>query len=155
MLLTLDSRSMDRVDDVPVASVELWEKNGNAWQRTPSKRRRTFTSVWFCDQKTKTEGISEIFIMYSFDWIKGILNLSFHIITLSNFCSLLRLANPPQKREEPRTRRRFERIDPKREYFNTEIFPWWSAKIAIMSSVAFPHVAFRRPPTANQIPWTC
>jgi len=45
-------------------------------------------------------------------------------LTLSNFCSLLRLANPPKKREEPRTKRRFERIDPRREYFSIFIFPW-------------------------------
>lgn len=54
---------------------------------------------------------------------------------------------PPQKREVPRTKRRFERIDPKREYFTTSTLCWIRANIAIMSSVAFPHVAFRSPPT--------
>lgn len=68
--------------------------------------------------------------------------------TLSNFCSLLRLARPPQKREVPRTKRRLERMEPRSEYFTTAILFWLSARIAIISSVAFPHVAFRSPPTA-------
>lgn len=71
-------------------------------------------------------------------------------LTLSNLCSFLILANPPQKRELPRTRRRLERMDPKREYFTTWIFLWWRASNAIISSVAFPHVAFSNPPTASK-----
>lgn len=39
---------------------------------------------------------------------------------LSNLCSFLGLASPPQKREDPRTRRRFKRMEPKREYFSTK-----------------------------------
>lgn len=69
-------------------------------------------------------------------------------LTLSNVCSILRLTKPPHKREDPKTRRRFERMEPKREYFNTSIFLWWRANSAIISSVALPHVAFSRPPTA-------
>lgn len=72
------------------------------------------------------------------------------ILTLSYFCSLLILAMPPQKREVPRTRRRFERIEPKREYLTTAILFWLRANIAIINSVAFPHVAFRSPPTEIQ-----
>lgn len=56
---------------------------------------------------------------------------------------------PPQRREVPRTRRRLERIDPNKEYFTTSTLFWASANIAIINSVAFPHVAFRSPPTAN------
>lgn len=41
------------------------------------------------------------------------------VLTLLNLCSLLRLAMPPQKRDEPRTRRRFEITEPKREYLST------------------------------------
>lgn len=68
-------------------------------------------------------------------------------ITLSNFCSDLRFAMPPHNREVPRTRRRLERMEPRREYLTTSILLLLSAKIAMMSSVAFPHVAFKSPPT--------
>lgn len=57
---------------------------------------------------------------------------------------------PPHKREEPRTRRRFEMMDPKREYLRTWIFLLWRANIAIINSVAFPHVAFTSPPTVQK-----
>lgn len=43
-------------------------------------------------------------------------------LTLSYVCSLFRFANPPHKRELPRTSRRFDRTEPKREYFSTSIF---------------------------------
>ena len=56
---------------------------------------------------------------------------------------------PPQKRDVPRTRRRLERMEPKREYLTMAILCSLRANIAIMSSVAFPHVAFRSPPTAK------
>ena len=56
---------------------------------------------------------------------------------------------PPQKRDVPRTRRRLERMEPKREYLTRAILWSLRANIAIMSSVAFPHVAFRSPPTAK------
>lgn len=71
-------------------------------------------------------------------------------LTLSNFCSLLRLARPPQKSEVPRTKRRFERTEPKREYLSNCSLFWFRAEIAIISSVALPNVAFRSPPTAQQ-----
>lgn len=58
---------------------------------------------------------------------------------------------PPQKREEPRTRSKLERIEPIRENLTTSIFPLCSANKAIISSVAFPHVAFSRPPTVAVI----
>lgn len=70
-----------------------------------------------------------------------------HRLTLSKICSLL--TSPPHSKEDPRTRRRFERIEPKREYFSTCIFLLWSANNAIINSVALPHVALRRPPTAK------
>lgn len=70
-------------------------------------------------------------------------------LTLSYFCSFPRLTSPPQKREVPRTRRRLERTEPKSEHFNTSIFPSCKAKSAMMSSVTFPQVALRSPPTAN------
>lgn len=58
---------------------------------------------------------------------------------------------PPQKREVPRTKRRLESIEPRREYFTTAILCWLRAKMAIISSVALPHVALRSPPTVNSI----
>ena len=54
---------------------------------------------------------------------------------------------PPHNREVPRTRRMFERIEPNKEYLTTTILLLLRANIAIMSSVTFPHVAFRSPPT--------
>lgn len=56
---------------------------------------------------------------------------------------------PPKKREVPRTRRRFETTDPKSEYFTNSILPLVSANIAMINSVAFPHVAFSNPPTIH------
>jgi len=54
---------------------------------------------------------------------------------------------PPQSREVPSTRRRFERMEPKREYLTTAIWLLLRANIAMISSVMFPHVALRSPPT--------
>lgn len=71
-------------------------------------------------------------------------------ITLSYFCSALRFAMPPHNREVPRTRRRLESMEPRREYLTTSILLLLSANIAMMSSVAFPHVAFKSPPTMIQ-----
>lgn len=68
-------------------------------------------------------------------------------LTLSYFCSALMFAMPPHNREVPRTRRRLERMEPRREYLTTAILLLLRAKIAMMSSVAFPHVAFKSPPT--------
>lgn len=57
---------------------------------------------------------------------------------------------PPQNKEDPRTRRRFERMEPRREYLTTAILFSVRAKIAMMSSVIFPQVAFKSPPTVIQ-----
>lgn len=78
-------------------------------------------------------------------------NLNLTFLTLSNLCSFLRLATPPKKREVPRTRRRFERMEPKRDDFTTFNLFWWRANNAIISSVALPHVALISPPTASKI----
>ncbi|MFS7904820.1 hypothetical protein Hanom_Chr01g00040521 [Helianthus anomalus] len=40
-------------------------------------------------------------------------------------------------------------MEPKREYLTTSILLCNNANIAIISSVAFPHVAFSSPPTAK------
>ena len=53
-------------------------------------------------------------------------------------------------REVRRTRRRLEIMEPKREYLTKEILLWLRAKIAMMSSVAFPQVAFKSAPTVIQ-----
>lgn len=57
------------------------------------------------------------------------------------------MAKPPEKREDPSTSNRLDRTDPSKEYFRTSIFPFCKAKIAMISSVTFPHVAFNSPPT--------
>lgn len=68
-------------------------------------------------------------------------------LTLSYSCSWFKLARPPTKRELPRTSKRLDKIDPTKEHFTTSIFPWYNANRAMISSVAFPHVAFSSPPT--------
>ena len=57
------------------------------------------------------------------------------------------LTMPPQRSEVPRTRRRLERMEPNKEYLSTSTLFWVSARIAMINSVAFPHVAFSSPPT--------
>lgn len=94
--------------------------------------------------------------VFSVRWVKIFfkyekITKKYIVRTLSYFCSLERLAMPPQKREVPRTRRRFESIEPKSEYFTTSTLCCVRARIAIISSVAFPHVAFRSPPTEQII----
>lgn len=42
-------------------------------------------------------------------------------------------------------------MEPNREYLTTSTLCAHRANIAIISSVAFPHVAFRSPPTAHNI----
>jgi hypothetical protein len=72
-----------------------------------------------------------------------------HARTLSYGWSEPRLTTPPQKRDVPSTSSRLERTEPRREHLTTSIWPSMSAKSAMMSSVALPHVALRRPPTAH------
>lgn len=85
-----------------------------------------------------------------FEVERDVIKINKLILTLSNFCSLDMFAMPPQKRDDPRTKRRLERIEPNSEYFTTSILLWIMAKIEIINSVAFPHVAFRSPPTATK-----
>src|SRR5881628_2950016 len=54
---------------------------------------------------------------------------------------------PPASMLRPRTNRRFPTIEPVSDAFTTSVRPRDSAKIAMMSSVAFPNVALSRPPT--------
>src|SRR5438876_391547 len=60
-------------------------------------------------------------------------------------CDLWR--NPPASMLTPRTRRTFPMIEPVREALTTSVRPLDRAKIAMISSVALPKVALRRPPT--------
>lgn len=61
------------------------------------------------------------------------------------------MARPPRRSEEPRTRRRLDKTEPTREHLTTDIFPLCNAKRAMMSSVAFPQVAFKSPPTVGPV----
>src|SRR2546427_406571 len=54
---------------------------------------------------------------------------------------------PPANMLNPRTKSRFPTTEPVSDAFTTSVKPRDRAKIAMMSSVAFPNVAFRRPPT--------
>lgn len=70
------------------------------------------------------------------------------MVTLSYSCSVPRLARPPRKREVPSTSNKLDKTEPSREHFTTTTLPSYSAKIAMMTSVTFPNVAFNSPPTA-------
>lgn len=54
---------------------------------------------------------------------------------------------PPLKKAHPRTRSMFDKIDPNSDCCTTRISPLCSAWTDIINSVAFPKVAFKRPPT--------
>jgi len=42
-----------------------------------------------------------------------------------------------------------DKIDPSKESWTTRVIPFFSAYIEMINSVAFPNVAFKRPPTAT------
>ncbi len=52
---------------------------------------------------------------------------------------------PPNKNAQPITNKRFERIDPNKDAWTTRSRLFLSANILIISSVAFPNVAFYFP----------
>lgn len=54
--------------------------------------------------------------------------------------------SPPTKKERPPTNNKFPRTDPVNEANTTSISPARKAKIEIISSTAFPKVAFNSPP---------
>lgn len=54
---------------------------------------------------------------------------------------------PPQKKEQPRTSNMLDRMEPSSVSCTTRIIPFLRAIMDIISSVTFPNVAFKRPPT--------
>lgn len=113
----------------------------STWHRAPKSSSPELTSACFCKNH------SNQYILLSCNRLcrsKHLINL---ILTRSNSCSLRRLASPPQKSEVPSTSKRLESMEPTKEHLTTSILPWCRANKAIMSSVAFPHVALRSPPT--------
>lgn len=69
--------------------------------------------------------------------------------TLLKTCSFLLMKTiPPLKNAQPRTRSMFDKIDPSNDCWTTRNIPFLRAWIDMINSVAFPKVAFRRPPTA-------
>lgn len=70
-------------------------------------------------------------------------------ITLLNSCSLSENMSPPLKNAHPRTSSMLDKIEPSSDCWTTRIMPLLNAWIDIINSVAFPKVAFRRPPTAK------
>src|SRR5204863_237078 len=58
---------------------------------------------------------------------------------------------PPTRSEKPRMRSRFPRIDPTIEAFTRSSFPAFSATTVMISSAAFPSVAFRSPPAFGPV----
>ena len=151
-------------DESPATAAEAppyLKSIGSKWHNNARSSISEFTSACLCklnsqEENCKTSNKSltlSYFFQYKIKNQKRISNQilnGLHGLTLSYFCSCLRFAIPPQNREVPRTRRRFESMEPRREYLTTAILLLISAKIAIMSSVAFPHVAFRSPPTVIQ-----
>ena len=81
-----------------------------------------------------------------------IVMLSIYLFTLLKTWSLRKII-PPLKKAHPRTSNMFDRIEPKSDCWTTRIIPLLSANIEMISSVAFPNVAFKRPPTVHTI--TC
>jgi hypothetical protein len=57
--------------------------------------------------------------------------------------------SPPQNSEVPSTSSKFERMLPSNDNCTSLNKPLFKAVIATMSSVAFPNVALRRPPTVS------
>lgn len=53
---------------------------------------------------------------------------------------------PPMKNDRPATRRRLPRTDPVSDASTMPVSPSRNAKIEMISSTAFPNVAFKRPP---------
>ena len=72
-----------------------------------------------------------------------------HMYTMLKACSFLLKTIPPQKNAHPRTNNMLDKIDPNKETWTTCVFPLFNAYIAVISSVAFPKVALKRPPTAR------
>lgn len=70
--------------------------------------------------------------------------------TLSNFCSFLRVANPPNRKAHPNTNSMLDRTDPKSDSCTTRTILFRSANTHMIVSVVFPNVAFKRPPTAKK-----
>lgn len=73
------------------------------------------------------------------------------MVTLLKVCMVLPQASPPLKNAEPRTRSKFDRIDPSRHCWTTCSFPLLSACIDMINSVALPNAEFRRRPTSHEI----
>jgi hypothetical protein len=57
---------------------------------------------------------------------------------------------PPAKKAHPTTNSILDNMEPSSDCCTIRIIPFFKAYIAIIISVAFPNVAFRRPPTAVQ-----
>lgn len=78
-----------------------------------------------------------------------------NMFTLLNTCAFSWNTIPPHKNAHPSTSNMFDKIEPSRESLTTWVIPLFSAYIEMINSVAFPNVAFKRPPTArcNRIKW--
>lgn len=69
--------------------------------------------------------------------------------TLLKTCSFLLKTIPPLKNAHPSTSNILDKIEPNKESWTTRVIPLFSAYIDMINSVAFPNVAFKRPPTAR------
>lgn len=147
MLHARDSSSPESQEDT-ACSPELTAYlsiSGREWHSTPRIRSPVLTSTCICSQQ------NHILILvrqkFSFGVFKDSLIIG-ELVTLSYSCSVPRLARPPRKREVPSTSNKLDKTEPSREHFTTTTLPSYSAKIAMMTSVTFPNVAFNSPPTA-------
>jgi hypothetical protein len=71
-------------------------------------------------------------------------------ITLLKTWSFSQWMIPPAKKAHPMTNSIMDNMEPSSDCCTARIIPFFKAYIAIIISVAFPNVAFRRPPTAVQ-----
>ena len=63
------------------------------------------------------------------------------------YCSMR--FRPPKKKHMPRTKSKFERIDPISEVCTIRILSWKSAMTETINSTALPKLALRRPPRVS------
>jgi hypothetical protein len=92
--------------------------SGREWHNTPRIRSPVLTSACIYTQQNHN-----VFVRYHLFCVKNKKNVVATKFTLSNGCSVPRLARPPKKREVPRTSGRLDNMEPRREHFTTTTWP--------------------------------
>lgn len=110
---------------------------------TAMLRVSTIVSEGLSDVKTKTAGITMAAVARN--KVEALVFAAVVLNTCSSFPS------PPKKKAIPRIKSRFPMIEPVIEAFTISVRPACRAKMLIISSVAFPKVAFNKPPRAGPV----